>query len=102
MGTKIQSANNSASEAAVETPIEQSQEVASPATRPAKPKLWQRRRLQIGAGTLIALAIVAVLANNLIATQYTPEGALRAYLSALQSGNASASWNQVQVSASAI
>jgi hypothetical protein len=101
MGTKIRSADNSASEAAVEAPIEQTQEVASPATRPAKPKLWQRRRLQIGAGTLIALVIVAVLANNIIASQYTPEGALRAYLSALQSGNASAAWNQVQVSASA-
>src|ERR1700674_158842 len=101
MGTKIQSANNSASEAAVEAPIEQTQEVASPATRPATARLWQRGRLQIGAGTMIALAIIAVLANNLLASQYTPEGALRAYLSALQSGNASAAWNQVQVSASA-
>jgi hypothetical protein len=100
MGTKIQSANNSASEAAVDVPIEQMQDVASMANR-AKPQLWQRRRLQIGAGILIALAIVAVLANNLIASQYSPEGALRAYLSALQSGNGSAAWNQIQVSASA-
>ncbi|MHB8502970.1 MAG: hypothetical protein ACYDHE_18770 [Candidatus Acidiferrales bacterium] len=97
MGTKIQSANSSLPAAEVEAPIEQPHEVKSP----AKPKLWQRRRLQIGAGTLIALVIVAVLANNLIASQYTAEGAVRAYLSALQSGNASAAWNQVQVSASA-
>jgi hypothetical protein len=101
MGTRIQSANSSSSDAAVETPVQQTQEMASPATRPAKSNLWQRRRLQIGAGTVIALTIVAVLANNLIASQYTPEGALRAYLSALQSGNASAAWNQVQSSASA-
>jgi hypothetical protein len=97
MDTKIQSANSSLPAAVVEAPIEQPYEVKSP----AKPKLWQRRRLQIGAGTLIALVIVAVLANNFIASQYTPEGALRAYLSALQSGNASAAWNQVQISASA-
>ena len=97
MDTKIQSANSSLSAAVVEAPIEQPHEVKSP----AKPKLWQRRRLQIWAGTLIALVIVAVLANNFIASQYTPEGALRSYLSALQSGNASAAWNQVQVSASA-
>jgi hypothetical protein len=100
MGTKIQSANNSSPEAAVESPIEQTHEVASPATAPAKPKLSQRRRLQIGAAALVALVIIGVLANNLIASQYTPEGAVRAYLSALQSGNASAAWNQVQVSAS--
>jgi hypothetical protein len=101
MGSKIQSANSSVSEAPVEAPIEQTQEMASPATRPLKPHLWQWRRLQVGAGTLLALAIVAVLGNNLIASQYTPEGALRAYLSDLQSGNASAAWNQVQGSASA-
>jgi hypothetical protein len=101
MGTKIQSANNSSAEAEIESPIEQTHEVASPATAPAKSKLPQRRRLQIGAGALVALVIIGVLANNLIASQYTPEGALRAYLSALQSGNASAAWNEVQVSASA-
>jgi hypothetical protein len=89
MGTKIQSANNSSPKAAVESPV----------TTPAKSKLSQRRRLQIGAGTLVALAIIGVLANNFIASQYTPEGALRAYLSALQSGNASAAWNESQVSA---
>src|ERR1700693_531116 len=101
MRTKIQSANNSSPEAAIESPIEQTHEVASAATTPAESKLWQRRRLQIGAGTLVALVIIGVLTNNFIASQYTPEGALRAYLSAVQSGNASAAWNQVQVSASA-
>src|SRR5216683_4652999 len=100
MGTKIQSANNSSPETAIESPLEQTHEVGSVAA-PAKPKLSQRRRLQIGAGSLVALVIIVVLANNFIASQYAPEGALRAYLSALESGNASAAWNQVQVSASA-
>jgi hypothetical protein len=100
MGTKIRSANNSSPKAVIETPVEQAHEVASPASTPANSKLSQRRRLQIGAGTLVALVIIGVLANNFIASQYTPEGALRAYLSALQSGNASVAWNQVQVSAS--
>ena len=100
MATKIKSTNNSSPNAAVESPIEETPEVASAATAPAKSKLSQRRRLQIGAGALVALVIIGVLANNLIASRYTPEGALRAYLSALQSGNASVAWNEIQVSAS--
>jgi hypothetical protein len=101
MSTKIQSGSSSAPEAAVEAPIAETHAVASSATAPATPKLSQRRRLQIGAGVLVALVIAAVLANNFIASQYTPEGALRAYLSALQSGDASKAWNQIQISASA-
>jgi hypothetical protein len=100
MGTKIQSANSSSPTAAIDGAVEQTREVASGASTPAKPKLSQRRRFQIGAGTLVGLAIIGVLANNFIASQYTPEGALRAYLGALQSANASAAWNQVQVSTS--
>ena len=99
MGTQIESANNSTPEPPAEVPIDQTQEVASVASRPPKPKLWQRRRLHFGLGVLIALLIVGLLANNLIASQYTPEGALRAYLSALQSGDASAAWNQIAISA---
>lgn len=98
MSTKIKSANGSAPEAAVEEPIEQTDRVASSTTPPARPKLSQRRRLQIAAGTLVAVVIVGVLANNFIASQYTPEGSLRAYLNALQSGNGSQAWSQIQIS----
>src|SRR5258708_4910655 len=99
MGTKIQTDTSSTPAAVVEAPLEQTVEVASPATARAKPKLWQRRRLQFGVGALVALVIVAALANNFVASQYTPEGAVRAYLGALQSGNAFAAWSQIQVSA---
>lgn len=34
----------------------------------------------------------------MLASQYTPEGVVRHYLSALQSGNAPAAWSQIQVS----
>src|SRR4030081_599521 len=100
MDTKIHSANSSAPEASVEGPPAPSAGVASSATASVTPRL-SRRRLQLGAGALIALAIAAVLANNFIASQYTPEGAVRSYLGALQSRNASAAWDQVQISASA-
>ena len=61
--------------------------------------LWRRRRYQVGA-TLLAIAIfLAAIGVNLLARQYTPDGAVRSYLTALQSGNASAAWDQVQVSA---
>jgi hypothetical protein len=101
MSTKIKSANGTAPEAAVGTSIEETDRMASSTRASATPKLSQRRRLQIAAGIVVALVIVGVLANNFVASQYTPEGALRAYLNALQSGNASEAWSQIQISASA-
>ena len=86
MSTKIRSANGAAPEAALDAPIEQTDRVDSSRATAPRPKWSQRRRLQIAAGTVVALVLVAVLANNIIASQYTPEGALRAYLNALQSG----------------
>jgi hypothetical protein len=60
--------------------------------------LWRQRRYQVGA-TLLAIAVfTAAIGFNLIARQYTADGAVRSYLTALQSGNASAAWDQVQVS----
>src|ERR1700716_759444 len=100
MDTKIQSATSSAPEVSVEGPPATSDEVASSATASVTPRL-SRRRLQLGAGAAIGLVLTAVLANNFIASQYTPEGAVRSYLGALQSRNAAAAWDQVQISASA-
>lgn len=63
------------------------------------PELWRRRRNRVIAG-LVALAIVgALIANSFIARQFTADGAVRQYLSALQSGDASTAWNSIQVSA---
>jgi len=63
------------------------------------PELWRRRSNRVIAG-LVALAIVgALIANSLIARQFTADGAVRQYLSALQSGDANSAWNAIQVSA---
>src|SRR5712692_4830353 len=65
----------------------------------ARPKLWQQRRYVITAAILLAAVVGAGLGNNFLARQYTPDGAVRQYLSALQSGNASDAWSVIQVSA---
>src|SRR5713226_4067250 len=62
-----------------------------------KPKLWQRRRVRIATAAGVMVFIAALVANNIIARQYSPDGAVRQYLSALQSGDASAAWSQIQV-----
>lgn len=99
MSTEVQSANSSAPEAPAAVPLVTVE--LAPAAVTEKPRSWQRRGYKIGAAALVALVIVAVVANNLIARKYTPEGATRAYLSALQSGDASEAWSQIQVLTSA-
>ena len=64
-----------------------------------KPQPWNQRRVQLGAAALVALLLIGIVGNNLIARQYTPEGAVRQFLSALQSRDAVAAWNAIQVSA---
>jgi hypothetical protein len=39
-----------------------------------------------------------LVTNNFLARQYAPDGAVRQYLAALQSGDANAAWNVIQVS----
>jgi hypothetical protein len=65
---------------------------------PARVRPWQRRRYQLSLLLVAALLVGGLIANNLIARQYTPEGAVRQYLSALQAGDASTAWSNVQVS----
>jgi hypothetical protein len=74
------------------------------APQPSRPsrlnvRVWRQRRFQVVAISVAAILLVAALANSVLASQYTPEGAVRQYLSALQSGNAAAAWSQIQVSA---
>jgi hypothetical protein len=60
---------------------------------------WRQRRYQLGA-LLIAIALTAaVVGNNLLARQYTPDGAVRQYIAALQAGDATKAWDQIQVTA---
>jgi hypothetical protein len=61
--------------------------------------IWRRRRYQLTA-LLVAVAFVAALVgNNLLARQYTPDGAVRQYMAALQSDDAGQAWGVIQVAA---
>lgn len=74
--------------------------VASNGSISRKAARWPKRRYQVGGG-LIALAILAgVIANAFVGRQFTADGAVRQYLSALQSGDVNSAWNAIQVSAS--
>jgi hypothetical protein len=64
-----------------------------------RPEPWRRRSFQIAAA-FVALAVLgAFVANNLIAQQFTADGAVRQYLIALQSGDTNKAWDAIQVSA---
>jgi hypothetical protein len=71
----------------------------SPAASVALRRPWQQRRYRAAAGALLLAVVAAAVANNVVARQYTPEGAVRQYLGALQSGDASKAWGQIQVAA---
>ena len=47
------------------------------------------------------ILVLGFVGNNLIARQYTPEGAVRQYLTALQSSDASAAWSEIEMAAPA-
>jgi hypothetical protein len=53
----------------------------------------------VTAAILVAAIVGASLGNNILARQYTPEGAVSQYLTALQSGSSSEAWSVIQVSA---
>ena len=63
-------------------------------------RVWQRRRYQAALLAILVLVVAAVIGNSFLTRQYSPEGAVRDYLSALQSGDQTAAWNQIQVAAS--
>jgi hypothetical protein len=61
--------------------------------------IWRQRRYQFGT-LIVAIALVAALVgNNVLAGQYTPDGAVRQYLAALQAGDAARAWDAIQVAA---
>jgi hypothetical protein len=82
------------------TPDAETVDALTPAaTLAVRPQIWQRRRYQVSALVALVAAVAAVAANNIVARQYTPDAAVRQYLSALQSGDATTVWDQVEVSA---
>jgi hypothetical protein len=100
MSTDVQDPKTPASEDSI---TQASSSAAVPVTPAlpgiARPRFSQQRRIVITAAILLAAIVGAVLGNNVLARQYTPDGAVRQYLSALQSGNASDAWSVIQVSA---
>ncbi|MHB8614117.1 MAG: hypothetical protein ACYDAL_17095 [Candidatus Dormibacteraceae bacterium] len=68
------------------------------ATKP-RPPLWRRRRYQISGSVLVIAVVAAFVGNNFLARQYTPDGAVREYMTALQAGDAIKAWNAIQVTA---
>ncbi|MHB8589380.1 MAG: hypothetical protein ACYDA0_11080 [Candidatus Dormibacteraceae bacterium] len=90
----------------VEVQVETTEDPEVPARMlptPAAPKpqqpLWRRRRYQI-TGSVLVMAVIAVfVGNNFLARQYTPEGAVREYMTALQAADAAKAWGAIQVTA---
>ncbi len=58
---------------------------------------WRRRRYQVAAAVIAVVVIAAFFVNNFLVRQYSPEGAVRQYLGALQSGDSSTAWKLIQV-----
>ncbi len=63
------------------------------------PRPWQNRRYQFMSGLVIVIVIAAFVANNIVSRQYSPEGAVRQYLGALESGDWATAWINSQVTA---
>jgi hypothetical protein len=71
----------------------------SSVARPKEPATWRRRRYQVIGGAVAIALIAAFVANTFLAHQYSPAGAVSQYLGAIQSGNGTAAWSSIQVSA---
>ena len=63
----------------------------------SRPKIWQRRRLQLTVVAIAVAIVAAAVGDNVLARQYTPEAAVRSYLGALHSGDATTAWNSIYV-----
>ncbi len=85
--------------AAPASPNGEKPQPASPEAQPNSLGRWRQPRIVAAATVAILLVIGSVVGFNLVARQYTPDGAVRAYLGALQAGDASTAWAQVQVEA---
>jgi len=79
-------------------PLETSPAIAaSPAAASGRQPAWRMRRYQLTALFVAIVFVAAVVGNNFFSRQYSPDGAVRQYLSALQSGDANSAWSVIQV-----
>jgi hypothetical protein len=79
-----------------ESPNGQLITAASPKAAPRLP-IWRQRRYQVAALVGALVFVVTLVGNNLLARQYTPDGSVRQYLAALQSGDTAKAWDAIQV-----
>ena len=61
--------------------------------------VFERRRNQVVVAAAAVVLVAGVTTYNLVGRQYTPDGAVRQYLAALQSGDGTGAWNEIEVSA---
>lgn len=85
-----------------ESPAESNGSAPASALAPTAPlvgttPIWRRRWFQLAVGFVLLVFLAAVVGNNLVARQYTPDAAVVAYLSALRSGDADAAWADIEV-----
>jgi len=60
---------------------------------------WLRPGYQLLAGAVILVLVAAIATNNMISRQYSPDGTVRAYLGAVESGDSNAAWINAEVAA---
>ena len=98
MSTKVQSPSDAPAEASTAGSMVANESPVAPATN-ARAPIWRGRRYQIAVGAVIVVFLAAVVGNSVLARQYTADGAVRQYLTALQSGEAGQAWDVIQISA---
>jgi len=84
----------------IQEPASPNGELVHTAGAPAGPvrlPIVRQRRYQLIALLSVIALVAALVANNLLSRQYTAEGAVRQYLSALQAGDANKAWDAIQV-----
>ena len=97
MSTEVKSAHDDVAEVPASGSVVTIESPVVPSTIRRGP-IRRGRRYQLTAGAAILLVLAAVIGNSVLARQYTPEGAVRQYLAALQSGDAAKAWDVIQVS----
>src|SRR5262245_52667639 len=98
MSTETKHIESPATNGEVSTEVKSIPAPSSPTRHGSWFSIFNRRRNQVIAVVALMAVVSTVLGYNFVARQYTPDGAVRQYLGALQSGDATGAWSQLQVS----